>query len=222
MLAGVLTVPTILPPETATNTNTGKGTSNASPANKVVATGEENIVFGPGEDVVLMTAMAKTSKPTDMMLMVTLECAIFTRLITGPSTEGGATDSALAGARLDVWIEIDDVIVPISSAASPPNDPPAPGNREVDSVTFCEREYSRTVTDGEDPQDGLDEEDDYIRTKSSHAFNWIRQNMGSGNHVIEVVGELVTETAGDAEAEIEVGNRVLIGEPTMMANNAVI
>lgn len=224
VLAGIVTVPTLLPAEPAkASTSTGTGTnSHSSPANKVVATGEENIIAGPGTDIVLMTATAKTSKPTDMMLMVTLECAIYTQLITGGTTDEGATDTALASARLDVWIEIDDVIVPISSAASPPNDSPAPGDREVDSVTFCQRDYSRTVTDEEDPQDGLDEEDDYIRTKSAHAFNWIRQNMGSDTHKIEVVGELVIETDGRGTATIEIGNRVLIGEPTKMANDAII
>ncbi|HWH28158.1 MAG TPA: hypothetical protein VNU26_04210 [Mycobacteriales bacterium] len=129
----------------------------------------------------------------------------------------------MSQASVVAWLEMDGAIVPIESASAPPQDgssPPA-GNDE-DKVTFCDREYQRTVTDQEDPTDGIDGEDDYIRTKSSHAFNWVRLNAGSGLHTIELKAEILAESTAEGFAEAIVGNRTLLIEPTKMANNAVI
>jgi hypothetical protein len=79
------------------------------------------------------------------------------------------------------------------------------------------------VTDNENPLDGIDTEDDYISTKSSHGFNWVQMNMGSGLHKIAVMATLTTSTDGsNATATAEIGNRTLIVEPTKMANDAII
>jgi hypothetical protein len=189
-----------------------------TPANKVVAAGSKRVVVAPGTNVTLMTATFKTSKPTDLMIQTALECSIFTRLVTNNSD-----NSATAGSRVRVWVELDGKIVPIQAVSSPPqNDQAPPAGDETDKATFCDREYSRTVTDEENPLDGIDQEDDYINTKSAHAFNWIRMNAGSGLHTVAVKADLSTATDGDAQAEAEIGNRTLIVEPTKMANNAVI
>jgi hypothetical protein len=193
-----------------------------TPANKAVASGSKVVAFAPGLDVPLMSASMKTSAPTDLLLEVNLECSILTHLITGG--EGLSTDSATATGDIRIWVEFDGKKVPINSIGS------GAGAEQIgddtDKVTFCNRTYSRTVTDTEDQgdndPDGLDEEDDYISTKGAHSFRWVRLNTGSGMHTIVVKADLSTETAGDAVAEAYVGNRTLIVEPTKMANNAVV
>lgn len=151
---------------------------------------------------------------------MSLECSIFTRLITGPSSDGG-TDTATASGHIRAWVEIDGKIVPVNSTASPLEPVPAAGD-DTDKVTFCNRTYSRTVTDAEDPLDGQDIEDDFIATKDANAFNWLRLNMGAGKHTIVVKASLVQATSGDATAEAAIGNRSLIVQPAKLANDASI
>lgn len=194
-------------------TNGGGGT----PANKAVAAGSKRMVIGANQTETLLSATLRTSKPTDLLMTVSLECSILTQLIT--NNESNAS-SAAAGVR--AWLEIDDKVVPIEDMSAPPQDPAANGNGTPieDAVTFCDREYARTVTDQEDPADGIDQEDDYIKTKSSHAFTWVRLNAGSGIHKVELVAQFRNAVTGNATAEAIIGNRTLVIEPTKLANDA--
>lgn len=235
----------------AANTPGGSPT----PANKAIAAGDTMEVFGPGENVTLLSASLKTSKPTDLMLHATLECSILTKLTTGPDPAQGAIDHAETTASIDGWIEIDDDnlaneatetgapvrIVPVQSTSQPPQDGSTPqtGDEEKDGATFCNRTYARTVEDGEDPEDGIDRETDYIRTKTANAFNWVLLNAGSGIHHVRLMADLdatnangtcstavddpvVTGLSPQTCSEAHVGNRTLIIEPTKMANDAII
>lgn len=185
------------------------------PADKVVAAGSKLEVVSPNVEVPILTATLRTSSPTDLIMSLSMECSIFTQLTTGPSGDGGS-DTALAAGNVRAWIEVDGVIVPVTSAGTG-----APGD-ESDKVTFCDRTYSRTVTDAEDPLDGQDIEDDYIATKSANAFNWLRLNLGNGIHTIVVKATLAQRTTGDATAYAAIGNRSLIVEPTKLANDATV
>jgi hypothetical protein len=189
-----------------------------APADKVVASGDNLTTFAAGQDIPILTATLKTSKPTDLMLHVTLECSLITTLITGDGT--GPTDNAEASTNIDVWIEIDGQVVPVMSMSQPPQNPPQAGNKEADGVTFCNRVYGRSVTDQEN--DGQDLESDYIRTKSAHGFNWLRLNMGAGPHTIVVKADIDTSTVGTATAQAIIGTRTLIAEPAKLANDATI
>jgi hypothetical protein len=194
----------------------GSGT----PANKVVAAGSKRVVIAAQQTETIMTGTMRTSKPTDIMIHTGLECSIFTKLLTN-----NTDNSATAGARARVWVEVDGKIVSLTQNSQPPQNDTVPSSgNDSDKVTFCDREYSRTVTDGEGdlPPTAIDQQDDYIRTKSAHGFNWVRMNMGSGIHTIAVKAQLTTNTDGQATATLEIGNRTLIVEPTHMANDAVI
>lgn len=189
-----------------------------TPANKVVAAASKRAVFAPGSNVTLLTGTMRTSKPTDIMIHTGLECSIFTKLLTN-NTDSSAT----AGARVRAWIEVDGKVVSLTQNSQPPqNGTLPPSGSDTDKVTFCDREYSRTVTDDESLPDGIDSQDDYIRTKSTHGFNWVQMNLGSGIHTIALKATLTTEETGQATAEAEVGNRTMIIEPTKMANDAII
>ena len=189
-----------------------------TPADKVVAAASKRVVVAAGQTETIMTATMRTSKPTDVMMHTALECSIFTELLTNNSD-----NSATAGSRIRVWIEVDGKIVSLLQNSQPPqNGTTPPSGNDTDKITFCDREYSRTVTDDESPLDGIDSESDYIRTKSTHGFNWVQMNLGSGIHKIAVKAELTTSSEGQATAEAEIGNRTLIVEPTKMANDATI
>ena len=222
-----------------------------TPANKATAAGSTLAVFGPGTETVLLSATLRTSKPTDLLLSTSLECSILTKLQTGPSTTEGATSTAKASASIRGWLEIDDDdqnnespeigqterVVPVVSSSHPPQDGSLPnsGDKAKDAATFCDRTYERTVQDGEDPQDGIDRETDYIDTKSANAFNWVLLNAGSGIRHVRLLADLVSGPQGACTrnttvsigngvgcTEAFVGNRTLIIEPTKMANDAVV
>lgn len=194
-----------------------------TPANKAVAAGGKTEVFAPNENVTILSATLKTSKPTDLILAVSLECSILTDVVIngGPDV---TTETASAEGTVLVWVELDGKIVPIQAVSAPPQNGATPevGN-DTDKVTFCDRLHERTVTDREQDTDGIDGSRDYQRTKSANAFNWLRLNAGSGDHVVTVKATLVTDAFGEgSNAQAIIGNRTLIVEPTRLANAAVI
>jgi hypothetical protein len=189
-----------------------------TPANKVVAAASKRVVVGPGQNVTLATATLRTSKPTDVMIHSALECSILTGLVTNNDTPSSSATNTVR-----VWVEVDGKIVSLTQNSQPPqNGTTPPSGNDTDKVTFCNRTYSRSMTDDENPLDGIDQEDDFIETKSAHGFNWVQMNLGSGVHTITLKAEFEEGTTGGGRTEAEVGNRTLIVEPTKMANDAVI
>lgn len=202
----------------------GLAAGSGMPANKAVAAGSKvkSIAVNGVEE--LMSATFKTSKPEDLLISVSAECSILTDVVIPGSTEPGATQTASARGAVRIWVELDGKIVPIEDVSAPPQDPAANGNgTDADKVTFCDRLHQRTVTDREDPEDGVDESRDYIDTKAANAFNWVRLNAGSGAHTLKVFGQFTTSAVGaGSNAAAYVGNRSLVIEPTKLANDAVI
>ena len=191
--------------------------STANPADKVVAAGSNTMETSPnGIPMVLLTAKMTTSKPTDLILSVSLECSILTDVTVGG---GAVTTTGQAHGLVRVWVEVDGQIVPIQSVSSPPQNTP-PGGADRDKVTFCERLHRIDFVDGS--QD--DKLREYQETKSANAFNWLRFNVGSSPspHVIVVKADFFTDTMNAAVAAAYVGNRTLVVEPTKMANDAII
>lgn len=194
------------------------------PANKAVAAGGKVKTITQDGVEELMSATFKTSKPEDLLISVSAECSILTDVVIPGSTTGGATQTANARGAVRIWVTLDGKIVPIQDVSAPPQDPASNGNGDdTDKVTFCDRLHERTVTDREDPEDGIDGSRDYLDTKSANAFNWVRLNAGSGSHVLKVFGEFTTTAVGTgSNAKAYVGNRSLVIEPTKLANDAVI
>src|SRR4051794_40690281 len=187
------------------------GASGGTPANKVTAAGDKAVVMTPqGPGVTLLTATMATSKPTDLILSVTLECSILTTV-----TNSGMTSTANAQGQVRVWVEVDDQIVPVQSISSPPQNTPPAGD-DSDKAVFCERVHQVDFTNN--ANDTLTQ---YQKTKNANAFNWLRQNVGAGNHTITVKADL-SSSAMNGTASAVVGNRTLVIDPTKMANDAII
>jgi hypothetical protein len=176
--------------------------ANHEPANKVSASSSTIEVTGPNQEVVLLSERVKTSKPTDLILGVTLECSITTDVATT------GNDEALAAGALDVWIEIDGNPVLIN-----------PTDQDGGVVTFCNRSYQRTTSMFDDDDATIET---FFRTKDTHGFNWSSLDLGSATHTIQVLGELTQEEEGDATAEVVVGDRTLVVEPVKSANDEAI
>jgi hypothetical protein len=152
---------------------------------------------------------------------VTAECSILTAL----TTNNDSTNSAAFGS-VRLWVELDGTPVPVAAVEGSGQDDADDNDDSVGEVTFCNRAYERTVSDDEDPADGIDEEDDYIRTRTANAFNGLALDTGvnyddpaNGNNIIsvELFADFDTTTAGEAVAEAFVGSRTLILEPTKVS-----
>lgn len=170
------------------------------PADRVAVSGSNVEVFAPQDEVVLLSQSLRTSTPADLLLQVTAECSIVTNVTTV-----GNDDQSAAG-RVTVWVEIDGNEVPVASGGE-------------GDVVFCNRSYRRQTLN-------FDDEDATIRTffatRSTHGFNWVAVNVGSGVHTVEVKATLEALSTPGAEAEAAVGNRTLVVEPTHLANDATI
>ena len=185
------------------------------PANKVAAAGSG--VDEVNGTAILLQERVKVSSPFDLILQLTSECSIITELTTGGS---GAEDFSEANAAVRLWITIDGETVPVQTGDT---DPQTEGVQEDDGkATFCNRTYGRRVEDTEGDGD-VDQQDDYIRTRTANAFNWLALDIGrnydkpaNGKNIVDVVvhAEYDTDTEGRAVADAFVGKRTLIMEPT--------
>lgn len=199
----------------------GPATANHQPANKIAVAGsglesmQVALVEGStSEEISLMSSTLRSSNPTDLIFEVTAECALFTDVIIRTPAEAGGTDSSEAVATVKVWVEIDGQPVAVATDDT---------GEEAGKVVFCNRaQYSR-VTIGPDDDDEDDHEfEQYIRSKTANAFNWIALNVGSGIHQIEVKAQLEASVTGAGAAEAFVGKRTLVVQPEKLANDATI
>jgi hypothetical protein len=173
------------------------------PADKVAAAGSKVQEAGPGEDITLLSKEIRSSSPADLILQVTAECSI----VTNVSTVGNDDQSAMG--NVNVWVEVDGERVPISSTDN---------GADAGEVTFCNRAYRRQTLNFQNTDATINT---FESTKDANAFNWMKLNVGSGTHTVEVKATL-TETVSSAKAEAEavVGNRTLIVEPTHLPPDA--
>ena len=83
------------------------------------------------------------------------------------------------GTLHELFITLDGTRVPVSLDDTEENEQGE--TDDIGKVVFCNRAYQRTVTDAEENEgvggneggDGFDDEDDFIRTRTANAFNWM-------------------------------------------------
>lgn len=211
------------------------------PADKIAVSGSAVEVVTPYVDNTVLTSTLKTSSPTDLIIQVTLECAIFTDTSVTVTTEKGTgkgnKESAESTARVEVWVTVDGEVLPVSSddTGPAPSDisldddvPPAAGPGKV---VFCHRTQGLEADlDFESEEEINFTSELFIRTyqgtRSANAFNWVDLNLGSGEHVIEVHAQILddedTTTGGAADQKAVVGKRTLVVQPVKLANDATI
>ncbi len=197
--------------------------ANHQPADKVAVSASTIQEFSTPADpnaappvVTLLRGTIKTASPTDLMFLVNLECTLFTDIKTVGDDESGAST------HIDVWVTVDGAPVPVTTV-------PANGGPDNGKVTFCDRSFRRVTSgfEGDDEeQDANNTIEDFLRTKSSHGFNWLKLNLGSSPspHVIEVKATITHELQGNklGNAQAIVGKRTLLVLPAKLANDAVV
>ena len=191
------------------------------PAQKVAAAGSD--IDQVTEDSAVLRETVRVSSTQDLVLQLTAECSIMTQLTTDTAEN---SSNAFGSVRFRITIDGTPVLVATDDnnaseddANDAPDDPAEPGE-----VTFCNRAYQRTVTDAEGENGAVDTEQDFIRSRTANAFNWLATDIGfnyddpaNGNNIVEIVVLADYDTAasgvGDS-AQAYVGSRTLIAEPT--------
>lgn len=191
--------------------------ANHLPADKIGVAGSviETMVaqVGPGSGssgpVTLLSATLHNSTPTDLMIQVTGECALWTDVIVA------GTSSSESVANVKTWVEIDGQAVPVTNDS---NGDGAYNDPDDGRVVFCNRDTKLSLT-GLLPNQVIDL---FNKTRTANAFNWVTFNVGNGDHNITVKGQLDVSVAGTGVAKAAVGKRTLIVEPAKLANDATI
>lgn len=201
-LAGLAAVTNLMGPAGATH----------QPADKVAVAGSAlEVLSAPlvegasSTEATILSGSIKTSGPTDLIIKVTAECALWTDITVVGNDESEAV------ATVKVWVEIDGTPVPVSS-----DDTTEPGK-----VVFCNRAYRMRVTN-------LDDEDatfeQFLRTRQANGFNWVSLDLGAqpSPHSIVVKARLDAQVSGVGDAKAAIGKRTLVVLPEKLANDAVI
>ena len=199
---------------------------NPQPANKTAAIGNVVDDLEPNADHVVLTETMRVSSPSDLILNLSAECSILTHLVTQQNQQSDTQEGTV-----NMYVTIDGTPVPVAGSST--------GKGDLGDVVFCNRAYSRTVTDQESQPDGQDKESDYINTRSANAFQWLALNTGvyydesiikNGNNVLQIDVHAVYEDSNEAAETVNaitctgseaagcsrayVGKRTLIVEPT--------
>lgn len=177
------------------------------PANKMnVSASESEVVFAePAQEVLLLEEQLKVSNPTDLILAVTAECSILSRI----ATDGN--DTATTNGQLKLYVTIDGEAVKVA-------EPDADEGR----VVFCDREYQRTTSMFDDTNARIE---DFLNTRTANAFDWVALDAGEldtdgdGLLTVEVFAEYDESNTGEANSTGVVGNRTLIIQPTKAKND---
>jgi hypothetical protein len=199
------------------------------PANKVAvsASGIDTATVdttGPltGTLRILGPATMKTSSPTDLVISVTAESALWTNVKAGLSEDSEAFAQAKVYVVIDGDLSTPDVpdvlpggfIVPVSTDEGVTADT---GKVVFNDRTFRIKTNFDALTVGCTTTACIEL---YLRTRSANAFNWITLNVGSGIHTIEVFADLTVSATGTADAAVLVGKRTLVVHPEKLASDA--
>lgn len=189
--------------------------SASNAANKTAASGSslevlQSDVVDTDVGLAILTTTIKTSKPTDLLLQLTMECALWTEVVstTVQDHADGIGPFSRAEAHVNAWILIDGR--PVSVA----------GNDDG-RITFCDRVHEQELSDI-DNSTGNHTIRQYLETRSANAFNWVVLDAGSGTHTVTVMVDIESYNTEGAMAKGAVGKRTLIVEPTRLANGATI
>lgn len=192
----------------------GLGQASHNPADKAAAAGSTlEIMEATTSDgsfsqthQILQTDV-RTSSPTDLVLQLTGECALWTDVTTV------GNDESQAEASVDVWIEVDGERVPVSTHSS---------TGDTGEVTLCNRAYRVNTMNFDDENATIER---YLKTKQANAFNWVSLDLGSGVHNVTVKAQLEGHAEaedGTARAKALIGKRTLVVEPVKLPNDAEV
>lgn len=189
--------------------------SSSNAANKTAAHGSslqvlQSDIVDTDQGLAVLTTTIKTSKTIDLLLQLTMECALWTEVVSTTIEDhaDGIGPFSRAEAHVTAWIEVDGRPVTVS------------GNDDG-KVVFCDRVHEQEISDI-DNSTGNHTIRQYLETRNANAFNWVVLNAGTGTHTVTVKVDIESANTEGAFATGAVGKRTLVVEPTRFANGATI
>lgn len=191
------------------------------PANKpAVAINRGSFTFlTDSAPVRIASETVKLSKPSDLLLSVTAESSIITKL----TTTGQQTSSAEG--TISVYITINGEVVH-PTAGEPEPQPGQPMHGDTAAVVFANQAYSRETNFQDDEDHRIRT---YLQTKHAAGFNWAVLNAGAGSTPLKIEvwavyteAESSTGLPADAMAEGVIGNRSLVVQPVKAQVNETV
>lgn len=147
-------------------------------------------------DVSLLGTPITLTGPTNLLIHFEFECQLFTDVLAMPGSpilNNGTAATSEADAGVSIWATVDGV--PVFP----------PGNANDFKVIACDRGQIQTANLGMG-----ESERPALKSKTTHGFTWIAQNVGGGAHFVEVHGTLIVNVTGiDGIARVAVIKRIL-------------
>ena len=165
-------------------------------------TSEEVLVQGDAP-VKILEGWAKTSTVSDLMVGVSLECALWTGT-TNTAQKGGGKTTSKSRAAVNVTVVVGGV-------------PATPGQ-----VVYCDREQEVNLEFSSLDvvlTDAITLEL-FLKTKNANHFNFYTRNPGSGTHHVEVwaSGVIDEATAAVGATRAAIGKRTMVVEEFNSSN----
>jgi hypothetical protein len=153
----------------AVSLSTTSSGQNAASYKAFLAAGANEVVVQGNGAMKIFDGVARTSSVGDLMIGVSMECALWTGTVTN-APKGGGRNASTSRAAVNVTVYVGGV-------------PATPGE-----VVFCDREQEDALTfDSTDEifNDSITLEL-FLRTKNANHFNFYVRNPGNGTHSVEV------------------------------------
>jgi hypothetical protein len=207
------------------------------PADKVAATGSTIEILkndgiaanelppntvAPDDTKAVLEATLKTSDPSDLLINVAAECALWT-LTKSIDDPEDLPSTSRAEANVTMWLTVDSNNPNVGRV-------PVSGTQDGGDVVFCDRAQQLRTQDLEDddPECSDDPEDPdactyvelFQRTRNANGFNWVAFNLGRGPHTVRLWAHLETNNTTDGPADLAESNAAAsaagIGKRTML------
>lgn len=199
LLVGVVAYAAVAPSNAGASHQPADRVAAAGASYEIMESATANGSFS--EEHTLFSTQMRTSNPTDLVIQLTAECALWTDVTTV------GNDESESFASVNVWVEIDGEPVPVSG-------------EDDGVVTLCNREYRVQTTQFENENATIDR---YLRSRQANAFNWIAVDAGADVHTVEVKAQLEGHaesfSEGNAHAKAVIGQRTLVIEPIKLAHD---
>jgi len=170
----------------------------STPSQKAAFVSGTTEILSPAGDIAL-SGQLKTSDVGDLLIQVSLECALWTATSNTAKKGGGASTSS-SRAAVNVTVYVDGVEA-------------TPGQ-----VVFCEREQQVNLQFDSGTVELTDQIllDIFLKTKSANTFSFYYENPGSAVHTVEVMIDSIVETSLDSPPVVVDNTRAVVGKRTLV------
>ncbi len=178
-----------------------------SPANAQPNVASQKAYFGAADVEIVNPAGAeilsgyiKTSGVGDMLIGVSMECALWTAT-QNEAKKGGALTTSTSRAAVNVTVYVDGVQA-------------TPGQ-----VVFCDRLQKVNLQFKSLDTENITEDaillEIFLQTKNANHFNFYGLNPGSGVHYVAVYADSIIETDGGSQL-VDENTRAVVGKRTLV------